>query len=195
MKQRLVMLATLLSAAGAGTFLFVDWDTGAIVQPRQGGFELLACSAPTVCNAQGCIQAQNLLDDGGFPGCDPRLFECEVRLGQAARNWALDAGVTLSSKPYQTLRFVGLRCPAIDGGFARGIPMDDLGLPQFKSLTAGVPGCARAPVGNTTCERALQGGGQRFFGEGNVFPAGEARGTGCEPVNCKVMFGDSDGEL
>lgn len=193
MKQRLVALATALVATGAGTLLFVNWDTGQPAQPRRGGFEIIDCSPPTACAAPACVQAQNHLNDAGFPACSPRLVECEVRVGQAARNWASDAGLELAPKPYQSVRLVGMRCPGADGGFAFGIPLDDDNLPQFKSIAASTPPCVRAPVGNTTCLRDPPGAEPaRFIGELNVFPATEASGTGCEPVGCRLFFGDSD---
>lgn len=62
---------------------------------------------------------------------------------------------------------------------------------RYVRVASQAPDCVRAPVaGGTTCQRAELDGGQRYFGAGNVFPAGEARGTGCEPVACTTIAGD-----
>lgn len=196
MRQRLLALAALVSAAGAGTLVLADWDTGLPVNVPPGGFEVLDRSdcTPAVCGLNACDNANNVLADAGDP-CRTRLVACDVRIGGKARAWLSDAGLTLGPKPYQRIQFIGLRCPAADGGFAFGVPMDDNGLPQFVRAVAQTPRCVRAPVGNTTCLRAETDGGSRFFGEMNVFPSGEARGAGCEACGCVHMAGDSDEDL
>lgn len=195
MKQKLLALAALVSAAGAGSLLLADWDTGQPVAPPPGGFEVLDRDSCTVsaCGILGCLNANNVLADAGSP-CVTRLADCDVRIGAKARAWLSDAGLSLGPKPYQRVRFVGLRCP-VDGGFSYGVPMNDEGLPQFSSASAVTPRCVRAPAGNSTCLRAETDGGARYFGEGNVFPVAEARGSGCEACGCVVMSGDSDGDL
>lgn len=54
--------------------------------------------------------------------------------------------------------------------------------------------CVRAPLdGGTDCLRddGLGLGPRRFFGTGNVFPAAQAAGSNCEPVECTVTYGDN----
>jgi hypothetical protein len=193
-KARLLALAALVAAAGAGTLVLVDWDTAQPVKAPPGAFEILDRTSCTVaaCGAQLCAQADNVLVDAGS-ACSTRLVTCDVRVGQQARDWAADAGLTLGAKRYQRLRFVGLRCPGADGGSSFGVPMDSTGMPQFASVTTQAPRCARAPLdGGLDCLRtgAAVDGGARFFGTGNVFLAGEASGTQCEAVQCGVVFGD-----
>ena len=193
MKRFLQMLAAAVGLAGAGTLLLVDWNTGATVSAPPGAFELLNRESCNVgaCAAGACTQANNLLADAGS-SCTTRLITCDVRVGAQARAWAADAGVSLGAKRYQRLRFIGLRCPGADGGFAMGIPMGDDGLPQFMQVAQQTPLCTRAPVaGGTGCQRSERDGGFRFFGSGNVFPAAESNGDpSCEPVGCSVLFGD-----
>lgn len=195
MRQRLLALAALVASAGAGTLVFVNWDTGDRVRPRHGAFEILedADCTPSACGVAACTQANNILTDAGS-SCTTRLITCDnVRVGPAARQWAADNGLTLSASKYQTLRFIGLRCPGTDGGFAFGIPMNDAGLPQFMSVSQQTPKCVRAPLaGGTGCQRSQRDGGFRYFGAGNVFPAAESNGhASCEPVGCRVLFGDN----
>lgn len=194
MRQRLLALAVAVIGAGAGTVLLVDWDTGQVVDARPGAFEFLdrsACSQ-SACGASLCVQANDVLADAGS-ACTTRFGTCDFRVGARARAWAADAGLTLGPSRYQRLRLVGLRCPAVDGGFAFGVPMDDAGMPQFASVTQLTPLCVRAPLdGGTDCKKlgAEVDGGARFIGTGNVFPAAAAAGAQCEPVACSVFFGD-----
>lgn len=193
MKSRLLALAALLSSAVAGTLLLVNWDTGQMVQAPQGAFEIINRSSCTVaaCGANLCLQANDVLADAGS-SCTSRLVTCDVRVGQQARDWATDAGLALGAQRYQRLRFVGLRCPGVDGGFSFGVPMDDTGMPQFASIAQQPALCVRAPVdGSGTCTRDQHDGGSRYFGAGNVFPAGDAVGPDCQAVECAVMFGDN----
>ncbi|MBK7865210.1 MAG: hypothetical protein IPJ65_42755 [Archangiaceae bacterium] len=193
MKRRLLALAAALSAAGAGSLLLVNRDTGEPVTAPPGAFEILNRSACSVaaCNANLCNQAENVLADAGST-CTTRLVTCDVRVGAQARAWATANGLTLGPQRYQRLRFVGLRCPGADGGSSFGVPMGDDGLPQFASLAQQTPLCVRAPVaGGTSCQRSERDGGFRFFGSGNVFPATESNGDpSCKPVGCSVLFGD-----
>jgi hypothetical protein len=180
MRARLLALAALVAAAGAGTLLLVDWDTAQPVKAPPGAFEFIDRStcAVAACGAQLCIQADNVLVDAGS-ACTTRLVTCDVRVGQQARDWAADAGLTLGAKRYQRIRFVGLRCPGADGG-------------SSFSVTTQTPRCVRAPLdGGLDCLRTPPGGAPTFFGTGNVFAAGEASGTQCEPVSCAVVFGDN----
>lgn len=193
MKQRLLALAATVAALGAGTVVFLNWESGALEAQLAdvGNWEAIdrdSCSM-RACNASSCVQAQNVLADAGS-ACLTRFVACDFRVGPALRNRAADAGVTLGPKKYQRIELIALRCPAIDGGFSFGVPMDDSGWPIYAVTPNVTPRCVRAPAGNSTCLRALSDGGTRFFGELNVFPAAEARGTGCEPCGCTVMFGD-----
>lgn len=192
-KPRLIALAAVVSAAGAGSIIFANWDTGLPVQAPPGAFEILNKSTCTqaACGALLCLQANDVLADAGS-SCTTRLGTCDFRVGQQARDWAADAGLTLGPQRYQRLRLVGLRCAGADGGFSFGIPMDDTGFPQFASVAQQTPLCVRAPLdGGGNCNRDEHDGGSRFFGKGNVFPAGDAIGSSCEPVNCTVMYGDN----
>ncbi len=68
--------------------------------------------------------------------------------------------------------------------------------PKNVRLATDAPACVRAPVGGPdTCLRAIPGEGTRFYGQGNVFSASEAAGSGCEPVGCTIFAGDSDTDL
>lgn len=193
MKQRLLALAAVVAAAGAGTLVFVNWDTGLPDTPMPGAFDAFqtADCTPSACAANLCTQADNVLADAGS-ACRSRLVTCDnVRVGQRMRDWAADAGLTLGPQRYQTLRFVGMRCPGVDGGFSFGIPLDDTGLPQFSSATQMTPPCVRAPLdGGTDCRLVLPDAGLMFYGTGNVFPAAQSSGTQCEAVSCRVVFGD-----
>lgn len=194
MRARLLALAAAVSAAGAGSLLLVDWDTGQPVTYPPGGFEVLDRSdcTPSVCGLAACDRANDVLADAGDP-CRARLVTCDVRIGATARAWLSDAGLALGPKPYQRVQFIGLRCPAVDGGFAFGVPMDDHGLPQFMRATAVTPRCVRATAAG--CQRSERDGGFRFFGLGNVFPASESNGhASCEAVGCSVFFGDDPSE-
>lgn len=192
MHQRLLALAALVAAGGAGVVYFVNFEDAkaerALVDV--GSWEILdrdSCSIST-CNTAQCVAAQNILTDAGSQ-CAPRFVDCDFRIGQRVRNLAADAGVSLSPKKYQRIRLVGLRCP-VDGGFAYGVPMTDAGWPVYATSTQ-TPRCVRAPLdGGTTCRRRFPDGGTRFFGTGNVFPSSEAAGSNCEPCGCSVFFGD-----
>ena len=201
MRQRLLALAALVSAAGAGTVLFAQWNAGSIDAAPElpGGWELVDRQSCTtaVCNAPRCIEANNVLADAGRGNCDTRLVACDVRLGARARALAEDAGDAPGPRKYQRVRFVALRCPAADGGSAWAIPVTDAGYPAWGTAVV-TPRCVRAPAdGGTLCQRSERDGGYRYFGTGNVIePASESNGHAtCEPCGCRVMAGDSDEEL
>lgn len=194
MRARLLALAALVSSLVAGTVIFVNWNTGEVngTIDSFGALELVDRSQCTMaaCGAAQCTQANAILADAGS-SCLTRLVECPFRIGPRIRAIGADAGVTFGPQKYQRVRLIALRCPAAGGGFSFGVPTDDNGWPIY-AVTPGVtPACVRAPVaGGVTCTRAELDGGQRYFGAGNVFPAAEARGTGCQPVECTVMAGD-----
>lgn len=195
MKARLAALAAAVSLLGAGAALFFNWESAEVegTITSVGNWEMIDKSSCTMrlCNAPACDVARDHLADAGRASCDPRFFACDFRITQKVRNLAADAGVTLGPQKYQRLELVALRCPAIDGGFAFGVPMDDSGWPIY-AVSQTVPRCVRAPLdGGLTCRRDEKDGGSRFFGTGNVFPSGEAIGTGCEACGCTVVYGDS----
>jgi hypothetical protein len=193
-RNQLIALAATLAAAGAGIYRYTTSTQALDQQWPPGAFEIFdrdSCSVAT-CNAPLCQQADAVLADAGS-SCSSRLVTCDARIGQSARDWLADAGLpALGPSRYQRIRFVGLRCAAIDGGSAFAVPMDDNGLPQFMSAAQVTPLCVRAPVdGGTACLRDRgDGDGGKFFGAGNVFPAGQAAGANCDQVNCTVVYGD-----
>ncbi len=194
MKQKLLALAALLATLGAGAIVFVNFES-AKPDPKLtsvGNLEVLDLKGCTTraCNAGQCIQVQNILVDAGS-SCLPRFAACDMRIGQALRNKATDAGVALGPQKYQRLEVVALRCPAVDGGFSFGVPFDDAGWPLY-AATVATPLCVRAPLdGGQLCRRSLPDGGTRFNGKGNVFPASQAAGSNCDQVACSVFLGDN----
>ncbi len=198
MKARLLALAAIVSALGAGTIVFVRWESGIVDRTIEdfGNLELIDRSTCTMsaCNATPCVQALNVLQDAGS-ACIPRFAECDFRISQKVRNLASDAGVVLGPQKYQRLRLVALRCPAVDGGVAFGVPFNDAGWPVYAVATQ-PPRCVRAPLdGGLNCVRRLPDAGTRFFGTGNVMPADAGVGAQCEPCGCSIYFGDSDSDL
>lgn len=193
MRARLLALAALVSALGAGVVIWAQWGDSTIDATPElpGGWEMIDRGSCTTapCGALKCLQAQDVLTDAGRGDCDTRLVECDVRMGARARAMALDAGDAPAAEKYQRVRFVALRCPGVDGGRAFGIPVDDAGYPVWGTVAV-TPRCVRAPVGVQTCQRDEGDGGSRWFGDLNVFPAALAKGSGCQPVSCTVMFGD-----
>lgn len=63
----------------------------------------------------------------------------------------------------------------------------DAGFPFVKATRR----CVRAPADGGVCLRSNGDGGWRDFGMLNVFPANEAAGSGCEPVECTVLAGEN----
>lgn len=195
MKQKLLALAAVLSAFGAGTVVFMNWENGTVerVIADTGSWQAVDRSscATSACNAPACTVAQNHLTDAGSP-CVPRFIDCDFRITQHMRDLAAIAGDTLGAQTYQRLRVIALRCPAAGGGFSFGVPFSDAGWPVFASVLQQTPLCVRARVNGTgTCTRDEHDGGSRYFGAGNVFPAADAVGPDCEPVGCSVFFGDN----
>lgn len=196
MKQRLIAFATAVSLLGGGAALFFNWesatveftvaDTGSWEQVDRSSCTASAC----VGSNQRCAVAQNHLTDAGS-SCTPRFIECDFRVSQRMRNCFADAGASLGAAKYQRVQLIALRCPGVDGGLAFGVPFDDAGCPIDAEAIV-TPPCVRAPLdGGLNCRRDELDGGSRFFGTGNVFPASLAVGTQCEPVACRVMFGDN----
>jgi len=193
MKQRLLALAALVAAAGAGTVLFVNWEDGTIAGRIEdvGSWELIDRANVTMsaCNSAQCTTAQNILTDAGS-SCIPRFADGDFRVSARMRACFADAGVTMGAQKYQRLRLIALRCAGTDGGFAFGVPMDDAGCPIF-AVAVTTPRCVRAPLdGGANCRRLLPDGGTVFFGTGNVFPAAEAAGSNCDACGCTVIYGD-----
>jgi hypothetical protein len=193
-RAQLIAVAVAVTALGAGTVRFFTAQSGSpqfdTFVGGAGMLEILDRSKCTVaaCNAPLCQQAQAALDDAGQP-CTVGFVDCSVRLGTTARAIAADAGAALSSSSYVRARLVGMRCSAIDGGFAYAVPVDDAGWPVYM-VNVTTPLCVRAPLdGGNTCLRD-DGSGPRFFGTGNVFPAAQASGTNCDQVECTVVYGD-----
>lgn len=196
MKARLLALAAVLAALAGGAVKFLNWSDATTADAFTGGVGLLEiidrskCSV-AACNATTCKQAQAILDDAGTP-CTVGFVDCSVRIGAPARALAADAGFAFGPQSYQRVRLIGMRCAADGGGFAYGVPVTDAGWPIF-AVTTTTPLCVRAPLdGGTSCLRAgaLLDGGAKFFGTGNVFPATQAAGSNCQPVECGVVFGD-----
>jgi hypothetical protein len=193
-RAQLIAIAAAVSALGAGALLFVNsagdftFDTVASGLDR---FEILDRSqcTPAACNNAQCTAVKNILQDAGSP-CSVGFADCSTRVGPVLRAWAADAGTPFSSQVYQRVRLIGMRCPAVDGGFSYGIMVDDAGFPLFQ-VSVTTPLCARAPLdgGGQTCLRD-DGTGPRYFGAGNVFPAAQAFGTFCDAVECTVAYGD-----
>jgi hypothetical protein len=197
MKQRLLALAAALVGAGAGTVLFVNWESGTVEQGfvNIGDWEVMDRDSVSMraCNTAQCNTAQDHLADAGS-ACIPRFAAADFRVNQRVRNCLADAGTVLSPKKYQRLELIALRCPADGGGFAFGVPFDDAGCPLFLS-SAATPRCVRAPLdGGLGCVRRMEDGGTRYFGAGNVMPADAGVGVGCEPVGCGIMYGDDPAE-
>ncbi len=188
MKARLVAIAALLTAAGAGSIFFVNWDTAQVekLPISFGAFEVFDKSQCTTsaCGTAACDIARDHLTDSGFGSCTLRFIECPVRLGQRARNLGLDAGVTFGPGKYQQVRLTAMRC-----GTALGIAVDNNGWPTY-AVATGTPGCKRRDAGVPVaqCQR-VDGGNQ---GDENQYPASELTGAGCTPVPCGVIFGDPE---
>lgn len=197
MKQRLLAIVSAMTAAGlgAGALVFVQWHEPHSIEHMVldvQNWSLMDSDScvPRACNTTPCVTAQNHLTDAGT-GCVTRLVACDWRVTPRMREAAAESGVTLGPKKYQRLELGVLRCSGADGGFAWAVPLNDAGWPVVSDVVEVTPRCVRAPTGNSTCLRAETDGGSRFFGELNVFPAGEARGTGCEACGCAVVFGDN----
>lgn len=194
-RAQIIAVAAALSALTAGTIVFLtsDADTGidgTLTAPAM--FQMLDRSqcTPSACNAPACNLAKAVLLDAGQP-CTVGFANCSARIGPIARAFAADAGVLLPPSLYQRLGFIAMRC-TVPGGFTYGVPVNDAGWPLF-GVQVMTPLCVRAPLdGGNTCLRAggELDGGNRFFGTGNVFPAGQAAGSNCEPVECTVLAGE-----
>jgi len=158
-----------------------------------------------------------LYDAGMGDNCAPRVIRCPVRLSDGAVARALDAGLLLA-RPTQ--RYVRAETLAYDCGDAGVIiPMlakfgvSKSGDPNLQvvqrercelaactatclkpfPLAFIAPPCVRPASDGGTCWRSDGDGGAYSFGEGNVFPSGEAVGDSCEPVECSVYAGDDPG--
>lgn len=195
MRQRILALAAALSALGAGSVVFLRWETAEVdrVLENPSQWEWVDRDSCTVraCSSNACQRALDHLQDAGS-ACVPRLVACDFRVSQRMRNCFADAGVAISSKKYQRLELTAIRCPGVDGGLTFGTAFDDAGCPVDAAAVT-TPRCVRAPVaGGTGCRRSERDGGFRYFGAGNVFPAAESNGhVSCEPVGCSVVFGDN----
>lgn len=193
MRQKILALAALIAAAGAGTVWFVNFEDAHVERGfiNIGAWEVIDMDSVTMraCNTQQCTAAQNILEDAGS-SCIPRFAAADFRIGQRLRNLATDAGVTLGSQKYQRIELIAMRCPGVDGGFAFGVPMTDAGWPIY-AVAVTPPRCVRAPTDGGSCLRRLPDAGAVFFGVGNVMPVDAGVGAQCEPCGCGVMFGDN----
>lgn len=194
-RAQFLAICAAISSLGAGSALIYNYVGGTVdqtvLQPsRWEQLNASSCTSPGTCTSPICQVASNVLHDAGSM-CAPILVDCDWRVSPLMRGCFADAGVTLGSQLYQRVELIDLRCPAADGGFAFGGPFDDAGCPVFPG-TQVTPLCVRAPAdgSGTTCQRLLSDGGAYYFGDGNVFPASQATGAGCQPVVCGVFAGD-----
>lgn len=157
-----------------------------------------------------------LYDAGLGADCTAGVIRCPVHLSDSAVARALDAGLLLARPTQRYVRAETLRydCPdrmiipllAAFGVSKSGDPhlqvvqrdRCELGpctatCAKAFPLTFIAPPCVRAPADGGVCWRSDGDGGARDFGVGNVFPVGEAVGSGCEAVECGVYAGDDPG--
>lgn len=192
MKQRVIAISLVLLAAGAGTIIAFNWESAPQVEAVFGAdwdfVDRDSCEL-SPCNAAACVAAQNFIDDAGFP-CNVKFAACSVRVNARLRAAALANGISMSAAKYQHLK-LGVEICTVDGGRTFGLALDDAGWPLLGTVATSTPPCARAPLdGGTDCRRSEGDGGSRFYGTGNVFPAGLAVGAQCDAVECSVFFGD-----
>lgn len=194
-KPQLVAFAAALSLVGAGVW---RWNTGTSTLDQNwppGGIEILNRADCTVaaCNAPLCLAANNHLADAGS-SCVTELATCPTRIGAYGRAWLADAGFTVPTQRYVRARLVGLKCPAVGGGFAHAPPVDDGGVPMFASFAQVVPPCRRRDGGDLpNCHSVFWDGGSAtdYSDTGNVMqPGAFVDPGGCEAVECAVMAGD-----
>jgi len=186
MKQRLLAIAALV-AAGSG-LIVVSWNAPTEVLPDSalnfGRFEVgdpNLCTR-TACNTNPCRAAENHLRDGGYPTAEMRIIECDVRLGQDARNQAADAGSSFPAGKYHRVQFVGMRI-----GNALGIAVDDAGWPVH-GLTRVAHPCRKKPTEGAACT-TLDGGDPGILNTGQP---GQLVGSGCVETPCSVIAGDPE---
>jgi hypothetical protein len=181
MKNKLLALATTLSALAAGVY-FVNFDSGAVDPQLEnfGAFETYDKSqcVTSACNTIQCQQALDILADAGS-SCTPRFAECPIRVSQRIRNIGADAGFNFGPEKYQNIKLIALKC-----GARFGVPVEANGWPTF-AVASGTPGCVYKPQGGA-CTR-LDGGDP---GVDNQYPVGQLTGAGCLSVTCGCIAGD-----
>lgn len=151
----------------------------------------------------------DLLDAGLVADGTPRIVSCPVRLGPGGRAWLADAGVDAGTVPYAQLEVVAVTQPGANVVFA-GLPevlrqralslvdtdkctaracATDVPFCQARKPRLVAPPCVKRPVGTPAdqCLRLVAALGATIdFGDGNVFIASEAVGSGCVPAVCVV---------
>lgn len=197
MKQRITAISLALLAASAGAIIVFNWNTATqdLVFSTDWDFVDKSTCDVTPCDAGACDSAQAIIDDAGFP-CNVKFAACNVRVNARLRAAAAANGLTLSVAKYQHIR-VPVEICTVDGGRTFGLALDDAGWPILGAVVTSTPPCVRAPLdGGLACRRDEGDGGSLFLGTGNVFSASLAVGSGCEPVECSIFFGDnSDTDL
>ncbi len=201
MKSKLIAMAVLVASFGAGRVVFVNWDSGQVDATLPDSFGALEAYDKSLCTADPCASpavavnceaARRHLDDAGYTNAILREIECTFRIGQRAKDMAADAGFALSVgsdggvAKYQQIRFVAMRRPGIDGGFAYAIATKDNGWPIEAALVGTFP-CAWRNDAGATC--GFVDGGEP--GLQNTMQAGQWVGAGCWRKSCVEVAGDT----
>lgn len=199
-RSLIVPLGVTLAIAGASVAVFVPTVPEAALV--DAGIRSECPQVIVACPAYADDEAVARLVDAGSILARPGQRYVVV---ESAADDCRDAGVGLVIDALRVFNISRpsdphLRVVGIAREFCTVKPCDSLcsSAKPWRIVNTGLP-CVRAPSDGGVCLRSDGKGGWRDFGVGNVFPASESTGSGCEPVaaGCGALGieGGREGEL